>query len=84
MGYTPVRGLVLTADYSHARYRTHNQFDLSENLLQQMDAKADWYFRQLHFMGGYSRLLQGFGAQNGIPARVNSFYVGVFRSIHFF
>jgi hypothetical protein len=84
VGYTPIRGLVLTADYSHARYHTHNQSDLSENLLQQVDAKADWYFRQLHFMAGYSRLLQGFGAQNGIPARVNSFYAGVFRSIHFF
>jgi len=84
VGYTPLRGLVLTADYSHARYRTHNQSELSENLLQQVDAKADWYFRQLHFMAGYSRLLQGFGAQNGIPARVNSFYAGVFRSIHFF
>jgi hypothetical protein len=84
VGYTPLRGLVLTADYSHARYRTHNEFDLSENLLQQVDAKADWYFRQLHFMAGYSRLLQGFGTQNGIPARVNSFYAGVFRSMHFF
>ena len=84
VGYTPIRGLVLTADYSHARYRTHNQLDLSENLLQQVDAKADWYFRQLHFMAGYSRLLQGFGAQNGVPARVNSFYAGVFRSMHFF
>jgi len=84
VGYTPLRGLVLTADYSHARYRTHNQSELSENLLQQVDAKADWYFRQLHFMAGYSRLLQGFGAQNGIPARVNSFYAGVFRSVHFF
>ena len=35
------------------------RFDLSENLLQQMDAKAEWYFRQLHFMGGYSRLPPG-------------------------
>jgi len=84
VGYTPIRGLVFTADYSHARYRTHNESAISENLLQQVDAKADWYFRQLHFMAGYSRLLQGFGAAAGTPVQVNSFYAGVFRSIHFF
>jgi hypothetical protein len=71
-------------DYSHARYNTHNQLDISENLLEQMDAKAEWYFRQLHFTAGYSHLLQGFGAANGIPAHVNSFYAGVFRSVHVF
>jgi len=84
MGYTPIRGLVLTADYSHARYHTHNQLDLSENLVEQIDGKAEWYFRELHFTAGYSHLLQGFGAANGVPARVNSFYAGVFRSIHVF
>jgi hypothetical protein len=84
VGYTPIRGLVLTADYSHARYRTHNQSTFSDNLLQQADAKADWYFRRLHFMAGYSRLLQGFGAEQSTPVRLNTFYVGVFRAIHFF
>src|SRR4029077_67585 len=84
VGYTPIRGLVLTADFSHARYHTQNESDFSNNLLEQADAKADWYFRQLHFMAGYSRLLQGFGSGAVTPVRLNSFYVGVFRSMHFF
>jgi len=83
-GYTPIRGLVLTADYSHARYHTVQASSFSNNLLQQADAKAEWYFRQLHFTAGYSRLLQGFGSELGTPVRVNSFYVGVFRTMHFF
>jgi hypothetical protein len=84
VGFTPIHGLVLTGDFSHARYHTQNQSDLSNNLLEQADAKADWYFRQLHFMAGYSRLMQGFGSIAGTPVRLNSFYVGVFRSMHFF
>ena len=83
-GYTPIRGLILSADYSHARYHTHNDVNFSNNLLQQADAKAEWYFRQLHFTAGYSRLLQGFGSEFGTPVKLNSFYVGVFRSMHFF
>jgi hypothetical protein len=83
-GYTPIRGLILSVDYSHARYHTHNDTNFSDNLLQQADAKAEWYFRQLHFTAGYSRLLQGFGSQFGEPVKLNSFYIGVFRSMHFF
>jgi hypothetical protein len=84
IGYTPLRGLILTADYSHARYHTQNDSSFANNLLQQADAKADWYFRRLHFTAGYSRLLQGFGSDLGTPVRLNSFYVGVIRSMHFF
>jgi hypothetical protein len=84
VGYTPLRGLILTADYSHARYHTQNDSSFSNNLLQQVDAKADWYFRRLHFTAGYSRLLQGFGSELGTPVKLNSFYVGVIRSMHFF
>jgi hypothetical protein len=84
IGYTPIRGLILTADYSHARYNTQNTLGLSDNLMEQINSKAEWYFRELHFTAGYSHLLQGFGAANGVPARVDSFYAGVFRSIHVF
>jgi len=84
VGYTPLRGLVLTADYSHGRYHTQNNTSTSDNLIQQADAKAEWYFRQLHFQAGYSRLLQGFGSNLGTPVNLNSFYVGVFRTMHFF
>jgi hypothetical protein len=84
VGYTPIHGLILTADYSHARYHTQNESLFSNNLLQQADAKAEWYFRHLHFQAGYSRLLQGFGEAQTTPVRLNSFYVGVFRSMHFF
>ncbi len=84
VGYTPIRGLILTADYSHARYHTRNETDFSNNLLQQADAKAEWYFRHLHFQAGYSRLLQGFGEAESNPVSLNTFYVGVFRSMHFF
>jgi len=84
VGYTPIRGLIITSDYSHSHYHTRNESSFSNNLLQQADAKAEWYFRQLHFTAGYSRLLQGFGSEVGAPVRLNSFYVGVFRTMHFF
>ncbi len=84
VGYTPIRGLILTTDYSHAHYHTQNDSAFSNNLLQQADAKAEWYFRQLHFTAGYSHLLQGFGSEVGEPVRLNSFYVGVFRTMHVF
>jgi hypothetical protein len=79
-----MRGLILTADYSQAHYHTQNDSAFSNNRLQQADAKAEWYFRHLHFQAGYSRLLQGFGSEVGPPVDLNTFYVGVFRSMHFF
>jgi hypothetical protein len=84
VGYTPFRGLVLTCDYARSNYHTQNLSDFSRNSLQQFDAKSDWYYRQLHFLGGYSRLLQGFGSSASVPVNVNSFYIGVYRSIRFF
>jgi len=84
IGYTPIRGLILTGDYSQAHYHTRNDSAFSNNRLQQADAKAEWYFRHLHFQAGYSRLLQGFGSEVGPPVDLNTFYVGVFRSMHFF
>jgi hypothetical protein len=83
-GYTPIRGLILSADFSHSHYHTRNDISFSNNLLEQVDAKAEWYLRKLHFQAGYSRLLQGFGTQLGEPVNLNTFYVGVFRSMHFF
>src|SRR5215468_2825994 len=83
-GYTPIPGLILTADFSHSHYHTRNDTSFSNNRLQQVDAKAEWYLRKLHFTAGYSRLMQGFGNELGIPVNLNTFYVGVFRSMHFF
>jgi len=83
-GYTPIPGLILTADFSHSHYHTRNDTSFSNNRLQQVDAKAEWYLRKLHFTAGYSRLLQGFGTELGTPANLDTFYVGVFRSMHFF
>jgi hypothetical protein len=84
VGYTPIRGLILSADFSHSHYHTRNDTSFSNNQLQQVDAKAEWYLRKLHFQAGYSRLLQGFGTELGEPVNLNTFYVGVFRSMHFF
>jgi hypothetical protein len=83
-GYTPIRGLILTADYAQSHYHTRNDAAFSNNRLQQADAKAEWYFRHLHFQAGYSRLLQGFGEIQDTPVRLNTYYVGIFRSMHFF
>ena len=83
-GYTPIRGLILSADFTHSHYHTRNDTSFSNNQLQQVDAKAEWYLRKLHFTAGYSRLLQGFGTELGEPVNLNTFYVGVFRSMHFF
>jgi hypothetical protein len=84
IGYTPIRGLVFTGDYSRSNYHTQNLTNSSRNSLQQIDAKSDYYYRQLHFLAGYTRLLQGFGASSSIPVNANSFYIGVYRSIRFF
>ena len=84
VGYAPVRGLTITCDYSRASYRTQNLSQVSRNSLSQFDAKSEWYYRQIHFTGGYTRLLQGFGAFSSTSFRVNSFYAGIYRSIRFF
>ena len=83
-GYNPVRNLRITGSYSRSKYRTENVESSSDNLVERIDIRSEYKFRQLHFVAGYAHLTQGIGITFNNPATVNSFYVGISRHFDIF
>jgi hypothetical protein len=80
----PIRGLTFSATYAKALSSTNSNSTLSNNNNENLYCLLMYHFRKLDFQMGYSRLIQGFSATGGQPARDNSFYVGVSRWFNFF
>jgi hypothetical protein len=49
-----------------------------------MNVQLSYMFRQLQFVSGYSRLMQGFSLAGMPPTTIGSFFVGVTRAFSFF
>lgn len=80
----PTGRLNISGDYLRTNYHTQNAFIVSENRVKQSDFIADYYFRQMHFVVGYSYLYQGIGAGAGVPATYQAVFAGVTRHFNFF
>lgn len=85
-GWRPARRWTLNGTYIRTRYDTSGSASsvLSDNLSTDFLFRTSYYFRQMTFNAGYSRVLQGFGVNINNPAHSDSFYVGVTRAFNFF
>lgn len=75
--------LNISADYLHNSYTTQNDQLAFENRVKQAQIVADYFYRQMHFVVGYSYLYQAIGT-GGVPANFQSVFAGVTRHFDFF
>jgi hypothetical protein len=80
---TPVRRLTVAAAYAHANIDT-SYGAAYWSKTEQYYALVQYHFRKMSFIGGYSRLLQGFSSAGTPPAVVSSYYMGVSRWFNIF
>ena len=80
----PIKGLLLTAEYSKSNSNTSNSGITSMNLNNEFNAIIQYQVRKLSFNSGCSRLAQGFSGSGSPPEVISSFYVGVSRWFNFF
>jgi len=79
----PTGRLNISADYLHNNYTTQNDQLSSQNRVKQAQVIVDYFYRQMHFVGGYSYLYQAIGT-GGTPADFQTVFVGVTRHFDFF
>jgi hypothetical protein len=79
----PTERLNISADYLHNDYTTQNDQLSSENRVKQAQIIGDYFYRQMHFVAGYSYLYQAIGT-GGRPANFQTVFVGVTRHFDFF
>jgi hypothetical protein len=79
----PSQRLNISADYLHTTYTTQNDQLSSQNQVKQAQIIGDYFYRQMHFVVGYSYLYQAIGT-GGTPADFQSVFVGVTRHFDFF
>ncbi|MGD0790691.1 MAG: hypothetical protein ABR920_02870 [Terriglobales bacterium] len=84
IGSSPIKRLTMSATYARAMSDTLSASLTSNNRTEMLGSQVDYQFRQMHFLGGYTRLVQGFSATGGPPTMVGSFYIGVTRWFNFF
>jgi hypothetical protein len=84
IGSSPIRRLTVSANYAQAFSDTTSTSLTSNNHTELVSSNVDYQFRQMHFIGGYTKLVQGFSASGTPPAMVGSFYIGVTRWFKFF
>jgi hypothetical protein len=79
----PTGRLNISADYVRNTYTTQNDQLSSENRVKQAQVIVDYFYRQMHFIGGYSYLYQAIGT-GGTPADFQTVFIGVTRHFDFF
>ena len=79
----PTERLNISASYLRNSYTTQNDLLSSENRVKQAQLLADYFYRQMHFVAGYSYLYQAIGT-GGVPANFQTVFVGVTRHFDFF
>ena len=79
----PTERLNISANYLHNTYTTQNDQLSSENRVKQAQIVGDYFYRQMHFVVGYSYLYQAIGT-GGEPANYQVVFVGVTRHFDFF
>lgn len=83
-GSSPMKRLTMSASYARAFSDVINSSLTSNNRTDVLIAQFDYQFRQMHFIGGYTKLVQGFSASGTPPTMIGSFYIGVTRWFNFF
>jgi hypothetical protein len=79
----PTERLNISSAYLNNTYRTRNDQLSSENRVKQAQIIGDYFYRQMHFVVGYSHLYQAIGT-GGTPANFQTVFAGVTRHFDFF
>ncbi|MDT8068732.1 MAG: hypothetical protein ROO76_11275 [Terriglobia bacterium] len=81
---SPARRFAFAANYSRASSNTKSDTLNSMLSFEQIGVTTHYQWRQMYFVGGYSRFLQAISV-SGVPAgNLNSFYIGVNRWFNWF
>jgi hypothetical protein len=84
VGSSPVRRLILSASYAVSHGNTTSPDLISSYHTKSINGLVQYRFRQMGFVGGYSRLQQGFSLTGGPPFDGTTFFVGINRWFDFF
>jgi hypothetical protein len=84
LGSSPIRRLIISGSYSISHGNTTSPGLVSSYRTKSLNTLVQYRFRQMGFVGGYSRLQQGFGLTGIQPFDGSTFYVGVNRWFDFF
>jgi hypothetical protein len=79
----PTGRLNISADYLRNNYTTQDGAVSSQNQVKQAQIIGDYFYRQMHFVVGYSYLYQSIGT-GGAPANFQTLFFGVTRHFDFF
>ncbi|HLY41102.1 MAG TPA: hypothetical protein VKR52_07795 [Terracidiphilus sp.] len=80
----PVKHLIMSASYSKSNSNMTGNSLTSTNNNTQFNSIAQYQFRKLNYISGYSRLEQGFSTSGSQPQIISSFYMGISRWFNFF
>ena len=81
---TPLRRLVLSANYSHAISNTFSDNVNSHNSTEIFNSQMQYHLRRIGLLAGFTRFSQGIGAAGPTTGPANSYFVGVSRWFDFF
>ena len=80
---TPIRRLVISANYSHATSNTFSDIS-SRNDTEIFTSQLQYHLRRIGLLAGFTRFSQGIGAVGPTTGPANSYFVGVSRWFNFF
>ncbi len=84
ISFTPVRRMMLSANYSRALSDTLGGDTFSRNNTEIFNTQLQYHLRRIGLQAGYTRFIQGISA-SGVPAaNTNAYFVGISRWFDFF
>jgi hypothetical protein len=81
---SPIKHLILEANYANSSYNTVSNLITSANSNNQFGTLVQYQVRKLTFVSGYARLEQGFSTSGLRPEIISSYYMGLSRWFNIF
>jgi len=81
---SPVKHLILSANYANSSYNTVGNLITSANSNNQFNSLIQYQVRKLTFVSGFARLQQGFSTSGTKPEIISSYYMGLSRWFNIF
>ncbi len=81
---TPVRRLVLSANFNRALSDTSSSTTNSHNNTEIFNTQLQYHLRRIGLLAGYTRFTQGISVTGAPPGTANAYFIGVSRWFDFF
>ena len=81
---SPVKHLIVSANYANSSYNTVSNLITSANNNTQFNTLIQYQVRKITFVSGYARLQQGFSTSGTPPQVICSYYAGLSRWFNIF